>query len=209
MPKRTPIDLSKLRQPEKAQVDEILTSAPAADATQRAARVVSIPLRQILPDRFQARVILPPEIKYAFFAGEVDCYAAAQSLMVAADGDSALRRQVDELLRLGESILTDKQIEPATGVWAQTQAGPRFLLEAGERRFWSLCLMAVQLGLQEEPRLQVLELKESNRLRQVAENLQREDLSAVDFAKAVAALSLSKGALDHIFRKTAARVFPA
>lgn len=191
MPKRTPKDLSQLRQPDRAQVDEILEGAsPSSEVRERPTRVVAIPLSQILPDRFQSRVILPPEIKHSFFTGEIDCFQAAQSLMVAADGDPALRRQVNELLLLGESILTDKQIEPATGSWVKTPSGPRFLLEAGERRFWALCLKSVQLELKEEPTLQVIENRESSRLRQVAENLQREDLSAVDLGKAVAALIL-------------------
>lgn len=190
MPKRTPKDLSQLRQNEEAQVNGLLAGAPASEAFLRPARVVSIPLSQILPDRYQSRVILPPELKHAFFTGEIDCYDAAHSLMVAADGDSGLRRQVDELFLLGESILTEGQIEPATGAWVQTQIGPRFLLEAGERRYWSLALKAVQQGVEEEPRLQVIEQKENSRLRQVAENLQREDISAVDLAKATAALIL-------------------
>ena len=191
MPKRTHKDLSQLTQTVETQVTPLLEPAKEQDTTHRATRVVYIPLGQILPDRFQSRVILPPEIKEAFFAGEIDCYQAAQSLIVAADGDTGLRREVDELLLLGQSILSEGQIEPATGAWVQVQGiGARFLLEAGERRFWSLVLKAVELRLQEEPKLQVVEQKEISRLRQVAENIQREDISAVDLAKAVASLIL-------------------
>lgn len=140
--------------------------------TYRATRVVYIPLGEVVPDCFQSRVILPPEIKGAFFAGEIDCYQAAHALLVAADGDAALRREVDELLLLGQSILSEDQVEPATGSWVQVQGlGPRFFLEAGEQRFWSLVLSAIQLQLQEGPRLQVVEQKEISRLRQVAENI--------------------------------------
>ncbi|HLO16394.1 MAG TPA: hypothetical protein VK206_16300, partial [Anaerolineales bacterium] len=168
-----------------------LEPAQEQGTTHRATRVVYIPIGQVLPDRFQSRVILPPDIKGAFFAGEMDCYQAAQSLMVAADGDAGLRREVDELLLLGQSILREGQIEPVTGSWVQVQGlGPRFFLEAGERRFWSLVLSAVQLQLQEEPKLQAVEQKEVSRLRQVAENIQREDISAVDLGKAIASLIL-------------------
>ena len=191
MPKRTHKDLSQLTQTVETQAAPLLEPVKEQGTAHRATRVVYIPLGQVLPDRFQSRVILPPEIKGAFFAGEMDCYQAAQSLMVAADGDAGLRREVDELLRLGQSILDAGQIEPATGSWVQVQGlGPRFLLEAGERRFWSLVLNAVQLQLQEEPKLQVVEQKETSRLRQVAENIQREDISAVDLAKAIASLIL-------------------
>lgn len=191
MPKRTHKDLSQLTQTVETQASGLLEPVKEQGTTHRATRVVYIPLSQVLPDRFQSRVILPPEIKGAFFAGEMDCYQAAQSLMVAADGDTGLRREVDELLLLGQSILSEGQVEPVTGSWVQVQGlGPRFFLEAGERRFWSLVLKAVELRLQEEPKLQAVEQKEISRLRQVAENIQREDISAVDLAKAVASLIL-------------------
>jgi hypothetical protein len=192
MPKRTVNkDLSRLGQPEEAQINGLMAAQkPPVEAAARSARVVSIPLGQILPDRFQTRVILPPELKQAFITGESDCYATGRALLVAADGDEALRRQVNDLLALGASILSEGQIEPATGSWVQTPRGVRFLLEAGERRFWSLVLTAVQAEPAQEPRLQVVEQKETSRFRQVAENLLREDISAVDLAKAVAALIL-------------------
>jgi hypothetical protein len=192
MPQRTHKDLSQLTQTEETQVTGLLESVKDQAQTPRATRVVHIPLSQILPDRFQSRVILPPEIKISFFAGTMDCYQAAQSLMVAADGDPGLRREVDELLTLGDSILSEGQVEPATGSWVQLHHGStRFLLEAGERRFWSLALKAAELSLKEEPRLQVVEQKEVSRIRQAAENLQREDISAVDLAKAIASLILT------------------
>ena len=194
MPTRQHVDLSKLRseRSDEDQITGLVAGTPSADtqAPPRAVRVVAVPISQVLPDRFQTRVILPPELKQAFFSGESDCFATAHSLLVAADGDPALRQQVDELLLLGESILKDRQIEPATGSWIKTHQGSRFLLETGERRFWSLALQTVNMGLQEEPRLKVTEEVEINRYRQVAENLLREDISAVDLGKAIAALIL-------------------
>lgn len=191
MPKRTHKDLSQLTQAVETQDTGLLAPVQEQATTHRATRLVYIPLGQVVPDRFQSRVILPPDIKGAFFAGEMDCYQAAHALLGAADGDAGLRREVDELLLLGQSILSEGQVEPATGSWVQVQGlGPRFFLEAGERRFWSLVLNTVQQQLQEEPRLQVVEQKETSRLRQVAENIQREDISAVDLAKAIASLIL-------------------
>lgn len=192
MPKRTiNKDLSRLGQSQEAQINGLVTAErPAVEAGARLARVVSIPASQILPDRFQSRVILPPELKGAFLAGQADCYETARALLVAAEGDEALRHQVGELFALGDSLLAEGQIEPATGSWVQTPHGPRFLLEAGERRFWALVLEAVRSGAPDEPRLQVIEQKETSRFRQVAENLLREDISAVDLAKAIAALIL-------------------
>lgn len=193
MPQRTRNkDLSTLlgeeERPAEPPAGQAARETPAQGG--RASRIVGVPLSRILPDRFQSRVILPPELKEAFFAGRLDCYAVGQQLLVAADGDAALRRQVDALLTLGASILQDGQVEPATGAWVRTPAGDRFLLEAGERRFWSLVLKSLELSQPDELRLQVVEQGRSSRLRQIAENLAREDLSAVDFAKSVAALVL-------------------
>jgi hypothetical protein len=49
----------------------------------------------------------------------------------------------------------------------------------------------VELNPQEELRLKVVEQKETTRVRQISENLQREDLSAVDLSKAIASLILA------------------
>jgi len=194
MPQRQHVDLTKLRsnQDEGDQLAGLIPASQEATpaAAQRAVRVVAVPLSQILPDRFQARVILPPELKEAFFAGSSDCFTTARALLEAAEGDPAMRAQVDSLLALGASILADRQIEPATGTWVRTPLGSRFQLETGERRFWSLALQAVKSRLEQEPRLRVTEEGEINRFRQVAENLLREDISAVDLGKAVAALIL-------------------
>jgi hypothetical protein len=193
MPRRTRNkDLSALLHEEEPQAETrpAAPGAPADESARRAARIVGVPLSRVLPDRFQSRVILPPELKAAFFAGRLDCYGVGQQLFVAADGDPALRRQIDDLLVLGTSILDDGQVEPATGTWVRTPAGDRFLLEAGERRFWSLVLKSQELAGPDELRLQAVEQQGASRLRQIAENLAREDLSAVDFAKAVASLIL-------------------
>ena len=95
MPTRQHVDLSKLRS-ERSDEDQInglvAAGTPAADtqAPPRAVRVVAVPISQVLPDRFQTRVILPPELKQAFFTGASDCFATAHSLLVAAEGDPAL-----------------------------------------------------------------------------------------------------------------------
>jgi hypothetical protein len=193
MPQRTRNkDLSSLLQEEELQGDVPAQPkiAPADESAHRAARIVGVSLSRVLPDRFQSRVILPPELKTAYFAGRLDCYGVAQQLLVAAEGDPALRQQVDGLLALGASIMEDGQVEPATGTWVRTANGDRFLLEAGERRFWSLVLKSQELAPPDELRLQVVEQQHASRLRQIAENLAREDLSAVDFAKSVASLVL-------------------
>lgn len=174
------------------QAEELLGDVKrAVETSGRAERIVAIPLSQIKPDRYQAREILPPEIKEAFYKGEIDCYDAAKLLINAAEGDDGLHAQVESLRSLGASIHKDGQISPARGKWVSTGSGPYFLLESGERRFWSLALKSLETNLQNEPRLKVVEQKDTSRVGQVSENLQREDLCAVDLSKAIATLVLA------------------
>lgn len=152
--------------------------------------VMAVPLSQIVPDRYQARLAIPPEIKDPFFAGQVDCYEAAKLLLDAADSDPGLSRSVESLLKLGQSILNERQIEPATGMWVDTESGLVFVLETGERRFWGLALEATDRQMGEEPKLLVIPQPGNSRQRQVAENFIREDLCAVETGKAVATMIL-------------------
>jgi hypothetical protein len=161
-----------------------------ADPFQQPAQVELVPLSRILPDRYQARLALPPEIKNSFFAGEIDCYEAAHRLLIAAEDDPGLFRLVGELRLLGQSILNERQIEPATGMWIEAEGEPLFFLETGERRFWSLAVEAVARRMQEEPLLKVLPEPGTSRQRQVVENFMREDLCAVEMGKAVATMIL-------------------
>ena len=157
----------------------------------RAARVVEVPLSQCLPDRFQSRVILPPDLKRDFFRGELDCYQTAGQLLDAAAADPGLGDQVADLLALGENMLELGQIEPATGSWIKGQGGNLlFAIEVGERRFWGLALAAVRHSFEQEPALQVIEESQFSRERQISENIQREGNTAVDRARAIAGLIL-------------------
>ena len=157
----------------------------------RTARVVELPLSQCRPDRFQARIILPPDIKAQFFSGALDCFQAAESLLDAAQYDRGLHAQVEDLLALGENILAVGQIEPITGSWVPGDDGAfYFAIEVGERRFWSLALAAVVQKMAEEPVIQAIEESHFSRERQISENVQREGNTAVDLSRAVAGLIL-------------------
>ena len=162
-------------------------------APTRAARVVEIPVSQCRPDRFQARIILPADLKVQFFNGELDCYETARQLLETAQHDAGLRSQVDDLITLGENILALGQIEPITGSWVQSVSQELyFAIEVGERRFWSLALMGVLHNLPHELTLRAIEESHFSRERQIAENVQREGNTAVDLARAVAGLILLK-----------------
>lgn len=190
--KRTKKDLNNLFDVSDSQAAGYFETEGQQPAAQRAARVVSVPLSQCLPDRFQSRIILPLDIKQQFFMGELDCYQAAANLMQAVEYNVGLQNQVDSLLDLGENILEFGQIEPATGSWMQQDGGHVFALEVGERRFWSLALAAVHHQLPQEPTLRIIEESHFSRERQIAENVQREGNTAVDRARAIAGLILMR-----------------
>ena len=101
-----------------------------------------------------------------------------------------LHALVNDLILLGQSILTERQIDPCTGTWVDTDSGQMFVLETGERRFWSLALQAALLRLEEEPELKVVPQPGNSRQRQVVENFMRRDLCAVELGKAVATMIL-------------------
>jgi len=188
--KRTPKNIETLFEDTDSQAAGFFDSEQQP-ARQRTARVVTVPLSQCLPDRFQSRIILPADIKSQYFRGEVDCYQAMERMLEAAEHDPGLQNQVERLLDLGENIFELGQIEPATGSWIQRQDGTHiFALEVGERRFWSMALVAVQRGLEEEPHLRVIEESQFSRERQISENIHREGNTAVDRARAVAGLIL-------------------
>jgi hypothetical protein len=153
--------------------------------------IVSVPLSRIVPDRYQARLAIPPELKFAYFSGQKDCYEIARLLLVAGESDAGgLHTLVNDLILLGQSIITERQIDPCTGTWVDTDSGQMFVLETGERRFWALALQAAILRLEEEPELKVVPQPGNSRQRQVVENFMRRDLCAVELGKAVATMIL-------------------
>ena len=143
-----------------------------------------------MPDRYQARLAIPPELKDQFFSGKIDCYEVARQLLDLAAEDAGVQHLVNELQLLGQSILNERQIEPATGVWVDMAGGLVVILETGERRFWSLAIEAVARRMREEPQLRISVEQGASRQRQVAENFLREDLCAVEMGKAVATMIL-------------------
>ncbi len=200
MVKRTSKNLNT-RTSASAQADAYQGQAGENAAPRRsggAARVIAVPLSQVRPDPAQARVVLPPDLYQDFHfpaegRGKLDCYQVAGILLESSAHDAGMQRQVNGLVELGDSIVAHGQIEPATGYRLITAGGDEVIrLLVGERRFWALALLAVRLELTAEPTLDLL-LKDGYNLgEQLAENLQRDDLSAVDLAKGIAALLLAE-----------------
>jgi len=169
--------------------------ADAGEDTQRrpAPRIVSVPLGQIWPDRYQPRPILPPEIKVAFYAGRLNWYEAAEAWLQMAKEVPAVAERVEGLLSMGNTFDEHGQIKPATGSWQRAGGQAVFYLETGERRFWAKALQAVVSGAAAEPLLEVREIvgDRLSRARQVIENIHAEKPTAVARAREIASLILS------------------
>ena len=158
------------------------------------ARIVSVPLGQILPDQFQPRPILPLFIKEPFYSGELSWREAAEQWMASGQEDPAVAARIETLIELGETFDDHGQIKPVTGVWENVDGKNYFRLETGERRFWAKALSAVANELEEEPHLECREIdgQTRSRERQVVENIHAEPPTAVARAREIASLVLSK-----------------
>lgn len=163
------------------------------DGEPQVERIERLKPSQMMPDRFQPRRLLPPEIRNAFFDGMIDCYKAAAEWLDMARSDAGIKAEVDRLMQMGSSFETHGQIKPITGSWVPTDDGKYlFLIETGERRFWAACLQTVLKNTTEEPLLRVEVVKNPTRQRQVLENRHAEPPSAVEQACEVAALILAE-----------------
>lgn len=149
--------------------------------------------RDIYPDRFQPRPVLPIEIHRRFFAGEIDCYQAAAEWLRLAEGDKGHRQRVSELLNMAESVDEHGQIKPITGAWESGEDGSYFFrIETGERRFWGACLKHVAQAEEQEAWLRVEVVASPSLERQIIENRHAQPPTAVAQAREIAALILKK-----------------
>ena len=118
---------------------------PKAEVEAPVERIERLAPSQMRPDRFQPRPILPMEVAQRYFAGSIDCYAAAAEWLRMAEQDPGMRRQIQTLLAMGDSFTDHGQIKPITGAWvAGRDAQYVFQIETGERRFWAACIQRVR-----------------------------------------------------------------
>jgi hypothetical protein len=182
---------SQPEQPSKVQPSAVPAAEPQVE------RIERLTPSQMLPDRFQPRRLLPAAIRAAFFAGKLDCYAAARAWLKLAETDAGAKAEVDRLLSMGHSFDAYGQIKPITGSWVvASDGGYIFQIETGERRFWAACLQAVTHNASGEPLLRVEVVPQPTRQRQVVENRHAEPPSAVEQACEVASLILAELGID-------------
>jgi len=182
--------------------DESVESAGATPAQLpvRKKTVERLAPGEMLPDRLQPRPpLLPLDVRARFFAGEIDCYQAAREWMERARDDPAMQRRVDGLLATGSGMQAHGQINPITGAyWTPPwRDRPVFVIETGERRFWAAVLNAVLSQAEREPELEVTVMERPSPMRQVIENIQMEEPSAVGKACEIAALVLAELRVDR------------
>lgn len=157
-------------------------------------KVSPVPLSQIVLDRYQPRPLLPFKdgLRDNFFAGKTDWRKTTSQWLALAKSDPSYANQVNGLLEMGKSIEELNQIEPASGAWIERKPGEiKMLLSTGERRFWSLALLAISNN-RGEPQLEVQEIPkdELTLARQIVENESAKPLSAIGKARAISGLIL-------------------
>jgi hypothetical protein len=170
-------------------------------------KIISLPIDEILPDRYQGRLRWAIEVAELdrLYGGEWD----AQELLSAihqtliSTPTPALQEAWQATLDLAHSILAEGQVAPIT-IYPQRNlpSGYRYLIETGEGRYWAYQLMRwlsendtdslliPQSEWKEDPHyIRAVAISTPSRLRQVAENEQRQSYpSAVDRAIAYASM---------------------
>ena len=99
--------------------------------------VYRVPLSMIRPDRFQARLLLPLSLRDEFYSGAKTWRETVFSWLDLAKTDRLVRRELDDLIMLGDSLHDTGQIKPITGQVVNVDGVDIFNMLTGERRFWA------------------------------------------------------------------------
>jgi len=153
----------------------------------------SIQISAVRPDRYQARHVLPRQLREPFFNRELDWRETANQWLELARKDNLVRNELDELMQLGRSLDQDGQIKPITGSFIKDENGQRmFLILTGERRFWATVIRSVMSGEQEEPQVLALVDTDPTVRKQILENITHKPLTAIGKARAIARIILEE-----------------
>ena len=166
-----------------------------AEATSETSRLRYLPLTAVQPDPGQPRRLLPGNLQaHLDDGGHYDPLAIMHSWLTQAPATDG---RLHELRTLADSIARHGLINPITvRPLADSQDDPRYLIVTGERRYWAYVLLASegrQLEIDQQPdpnQIQVLIAPEgiSIRAHQLIENINREDINAIEKAQGLAAL---------------------
>ena len=158
--------------------------------------VYRVPLSMIKPDRFQARFLLPFELREAFFRQEIDWEETVRKWMALAEQDRLIRREIEELIALGDSLHDTGQIKPITGQVINEDGHEVFKMLTGERRFWATAFQAVRSGQKDEPYVLAIIDNQPSLEKQIAENMAYKALTPVGKARAAARIVLESNGIQ-------------
>ena len=174
------------------------TDFGAAKMVNNRQSVFRVPLEMIRPDRFQARLLLPFALREEFFGGRLGWREVVEAWFGLAERDWLIKRELDELVALGDSLADIGQIKPVTGQLLNVEGRDRFQLLTGERRFWATALRAIKDPRHAEPYVLALVDNQPTLAKQIAENMAYKALSPVGKSRAAARLVLEANSLKPL-----------
>jgi len=194
-------------------VTDFMSPESQAQLRERAGILSPLPLVSILPDPRQPRQLLPGDLAAQMHSGELTPAKAMtewQKRARANEADPALKRDLDELGRLADSIAQHGLINPISvrRVPGNTPVpeGVNYLIVTGERRYWAHVLLAlaerkIQEGLETRSpdtiKATIAPEGVSIRAHQIVENVMREDIDAIEKAQGFQALRYELSGIDE------------
>lgn len=194
-------------------VTDFLSPEKQAELREKAGILSPLPLAAILPDPRQPRQLLPGDLVAKVQSGELTpakAMAKWQERVQVNEADPALKRDLDELGRLANSIAQHGLINPISvrRVPGNTTVpeGVNYYIVTGERRYWAHVLLSlanrkIQEGLEtREPdtiKATIAPEGVSIRAHQIVENVMREDIDAVEKAQGFLALRYELSGIDE------------
>jgi hypothetical protein len=174
-----------------AEAMEVTRATAGRDAMEKP---LSLPIRSIRPDPFQARRVLPAAVRAGFVSGQLDppgALAAWRALAEDEEREGELLQS--QVVNLAVSIREQELVNPIT-VCAD---GPsRYLIETGERRWWAHWWLVTVENRPAFEHIQAQIVAAASPERQAAENLQDSPLTAVQEACQIARLLLHQTGRD-------------
>lgn len=181
-------------------------------------QITYIEINQLRPDPDQPRRLIPPDLAQAVATGKLTPLAAItawQERIQTVEAGNAVAEDIrlnnwQELIRLADSIAQHGLINPVTvQPWPEEDSAQRiaYRIVTGERRYWAHVLLAAQDrsiqvadGKPQDPnQIKALISPEgiSIRAHQLIENVQREDINAIEKAEGLWALRYELSGVTH------------
>ncbi len=172
--------------------------------------IATYKLASILPDPDQPRQLLSPAYLKALWTGQWDAEEALSAWLTAAEANEGEMRKVSRLRELADSIAQHGLISPITVRFPEPDEdipiGIRHIIVTGERRFWAHVLLAledrqIKQGSEQRSPREIQTVPSAPgvlvRAHQLVENLQREDINAIEKAWGLWALRYELSGVNY------------